>query len=198
MRPSTCKTGNQASGFSAEPRDDDEFLTATRKTHLTPRKERGERGKPERERERERACTFNKCALRRGGGARTYIGISVYRSRRSGRYILQSDFITSLDLHHESKVTIPPEFDRSSIRARCICPPARPTWMTRYPRAWGEGTGRAGGEEGQSWEGMVRVQCSRSVRIPARILILAREYTRIREVGAGRGNPPPGIGAKVR
>lgn len=84
--------------------------------------------------------TFNKRALHRDddGAARrqrTNIPCKVLEMYRAGpRYILQSDFITSLDLHHESKVTIPPsplaaslsEFDRASICARCIsaCLPA--------------------------------------------------------------------------
>lgn len=61
--------------------------------------------------------TFNERALHR---ADIYTCEGMYVPMPCGRYILQSDFITSLDLHHESKVTIPPEFDRAPIRARCI------------------------------------------------------------------------------
>lgn len=163
------------------------------------------------------------CITRRGNSAR------IYSLRRGylctpipcSRYILQSDFITSLDLHHEWKVTIPSppstplEFDRVPIRARCICPPAClpawPTWMTRYPRA---ANGRRGRRDGRGGGGIAKRD---SEGMPGagpnvlpvgpyrkdttrRDLILAayiREYERRMRAGKD-GEAPPGMRAKVR
>jgi len=102
----------------------------------------------------------------------------VYTPMPCGRYILQSDFITSLDLHHESKVTIPPEFDRVPIRARCICPPVYLDDSISLRKGRGERDGRVG----PMWSVY-------TVRIPIRgYLILAPvyEYERIDTRSGGK------------
>lgn len=87
--------------------------------------------------------TFNKTCITSWRRTNIHVGY-VCIPMLCGRYILQSDFITSLDLHHESKVTIPPP-SPLSLRVRSgsdTCKVYLPACLDDSISSYEEGTRR--------------------------------------------------------